>query len=150
MVLCDVLEHVGNPLAALQKIADLLEPGGYLYLTVPNAGSPLARLLGRRWWSVLPMHLQYFTPASLRLALWKADFSVASMSTHAKTFTARYYAERLNGYSERLGEGLVTVLEKVGQADRLVGPDFGDRLAVLARRGPSSRLAEGQAPAVTR
>ena len=135
VILCDVLEHVRDPVGALDTIAGLLEPGGYLYLTVPNAGSRVARLLGRRWWSVLPMHLQYFTPGSLARALGRAGFSTASVSSHAKTFTARYYAERLKGYSPQVGRGLVAVLEKAGQAERLVRPDFGDRLAVLAAQG---------------
>ncbi|MDQ1396830.1 MAG: hypothetical protein QOG64_2089, partial [Acidimicrobiaceae bacterium] len=61
VVLCDVLEHLADPGAALRRIRQLLRPGGVLFLTVPDAGSVLARVLGRRWWSVLPMHLQYFT-----------------------------------------------------------------------------------------
>ncbi|HXA41988.1 MAG TPA: class I SAM-dependent methyltransferase [Candidatus Solibacter sp.] len=132
VVLGDVLEHVREPVMALTIIRDLLEPGGALYLTIPNAGSTLARTLGRRWWSVLPMHLQYFTPSSVALALTRAGFSVLFMSTHAKVFSARYYAERLAGYSDLLSRPLVRSVELLGVADRLVAPNFGDRLAVLA------------------
>jgi SAM-dependent methyltransferase len=133
-VLCDVLEHLVRPGAGLCTIRDLLEPGGGLYLTIPNAGSFLARLLGRHWWSVLPMHLQYFTPSSLRRLLEAEGFEVAWMRTHAKAFTARYYGERLGGYSPALAAGATRALDLVGLADRMVAPDFRDRLAALAIR----------------
>ena len=54
IVLGDVIEHLPDPGAALDRIAALLRPGGVLYLALPDAGSRLARLMGRRWWSVLP------------------------------------------------------------------------------------------------
>src|SRR5207247_2095959 len=89
VVLGDVLEHLADPGAAVDAAARLLEPGGVLYLTVPDAGSPLARTLGRRWWSVLPMHLQYFTRGSLRQLLEGRGLAVRSMTSHAKVFSAR-------------------------------------------------------------
>jgi SAM-dependent methyltransferase len=134
VVLCDVLEHLERPGDALDRIHDLLEPGGALYLTVPDAGSRLARTMGRRWWSVLPMHIQYFTRSSLARLLGSHGFRVADESTHAKVFSARYYAERLGGYAPWLERLAVGAVEKAGQADRPVAPDFRDRLAVLAVR----------------
>jgi len=139
VVLCDVIEHLGDPRSALHTVKDLLEPGGGLYLTTPDAGSLVARVLGRRWWSVLPMHLQYFTRASVDRLLGDAGFSVRSLGTDPKVFTTRYYAERLGGYSpraQRLGGALVDGLH-VGR--RLIGPDFRDRMAVLATVPPSGQ-----------
>ena len=60
------------------------------------------RVLGRRWWSVLPMHLQYFTPVSLGRVLAAHGFEIAWRGTHAKSFSIRYYAERLGGYHAAL------------------------------------------------
>ena len=133
-VLCDVLEHTEEPVPSLTAIAALLEPGGAVYITVPNAGSPVARVLGRRWWSILPMHLQYFTPDSLSLALQRAGFSVVWSHSHAKAFSARYYAERLAGYSAGLGAAAVGIVERTGLAGRMVAPNFFDRRAVIATR----------------
>jgi SAM-dependent methyltransferase len=127
VVMGDVLEHLTEPLRALGTVRDLLEPEGALFLTVPNAGSLLARALGRRWWSVLPMHLQYFTPGSLELALRASGFEVEWARSHAKAFSMRYYAERLEGYSP---------LRVLRLADRMWAPDFHDRLQVLARPLP--------------
>ena len=134
VVLADVVEHLADPGPAVAAAHDLLEPGGGLYITVPDAGSALARLLGRRWWSVLPMHLQYFTRSSMRRLLEGNGFVVRSMQTHAKAFSARYYAERLGGYSKGLEHAAVRTLEALHRADNLVAPDFRDRLAVMAQR----------------
>jgi SAM-dependent methyltransferase len=133
-VLCDVIEHLHDPGGALEVVAGFLERGGGLYLTLPDAGSWLARRMGSRWWSVLPMHLQYFTRDSLTRLLDRHGFDVVWMHTHAKVFTARYYAERLEGYSAGASKLAVRTLQGLGQADRMIGPDLRDRLAVLAVR----------------
>jgi SAM-dependent methyltransferase len=132
VAMCDVLEHLERPADAVDEIHRLLEPGGVFYLTVPDAGSLLAKAMGRRWWSVLPMHLQYYTRDSMARLLNAHGFRVVSQHTHTKTFTARYYAERLAGYRPEVGRAAVAALEKVGKADRLVAPNFGDRLEVVA------------------
>jgi len=134
IVLNDVIEHVTDPAASLQIIADLLEPGGSVFMATPDAGSGVARLLGRRWWSVLPMHLQYFTRGSLSLLLQRHGFRVTWMKTHAKSFSARYYAERLGGYSSSGERAALGGLRTIRRLDRIVSPDFHDRIAVLATR----------------
>lgn len=133
-VCCDVLEHLADPRAGVERLRDLLEPGGVLYLTLPDAGSRLARALGRRWWSVVPMHLQYFTRASLTKLLTDRGLQVISIRTHAKAFSSRYYAERLDGYSRLLGRLAVGAVTLTQVADRMVAPDFRDRMAVIAMR----------------
>jgi SAM-dependent methyltransferase len=137
VVLCDVLEHLIDPRTAAQTVLELIRPGGGLFLTVPDAGSWTARMLGRRWWSVLPMHLQYFSRDTLRRLLEGAGFEVRWMHTHPKVFSALYYAERLGGYSSGVGKVASAALNRAGLADHLVAPDFRDRLAVLAVRRSS-------------
>ena len=134
IVLNDVIEHVTDPAASVQIIAGLLEPGGAVFMATPDAGSAVARLLGRRWWSVLPMHLQYFTRGSLSLLLQRHGFRIRWIKTHAKSFSARYYAERLGGYSSSIERVALRGLRTFGKLDRLVSPDFHDRMAVLATR----------------
>ncbi len=49
----------------------------------------------------------------------------------------RYYLERLEGYSPPVARLAVAVAAALGLAERLVWPDFRDRMAVVARRvGP--------------
>ncbi len=130
----DVIEHLPDPAGALARIRSLLDPGGVLCLALPDAGSRIARLLGSRWWSVIPTHVQYFTRVSLRRLLTDNGFAVEWTGTAPKGFTVRYYLDRLAGYSERLAGAAVHVGEALGVADRLVWPDFGDRMLVVARK----------------
>lgn len=137
VVMGDVIEHLPDPGAALEAIGRLLRPRGVVYLALPDAGSAVARRLGSRWWSVLPTHVQYFTRASLTRLLEDRGFGVEWMGTAPKGFTVRYYLERLEGYSRPVAAGAVAVAERARVADRLVWPDFHDRMAVVAR-GPAS------------
>ena len=71
------LEHLSNPVAALQKLRPSLRDDGLLLVEVPNRAGWGARLLGEYWyhWD-LPRHRVHFTPASLRLTLERAGFHV--------------------------------------------------------------------------
>jgi predicted TPR repeat methyltransferase len=130
---CDVLEHLVDPGAALDRIAELLEDGGVFYGTVPDAGSRLARAMGRRWWSVMPMHVQYFTRGSMTRLLERHGFDVLDIDRHAKVCSARSYAERLESFVPT--GGLPTKLvEKHGKADSQIAPDIRERLLVVARK----------------
>jgi SAM-dependent methyltransferase len=72
----DVIEHLRDPLAALRRAHDLLEPGGILAVETGDLASPWARLLGRRWYFLdPPQHLTYFTAAGLMRALRAGGFS---------------------------------------------------------------------------
>jgi hypothetical protein len=68
----------------------------------------------------------------MRRLLNAHGFRIVSERTHAKVFTARYYAERLGGYRPRLARAAVRGLEVVGLDTRLVAPDLRDRLEVIA------------------
>lgn len=133
IVLCDVIEHVVDPMATLEHVRKLLAPGGVLFLTVPDAGSRLARVLGHRWWSVLPMHLQYFTRSSMSALLATAGFDVVDVRTHPKWFSVAYYGERLGGFAKVL-DPLVRRATRGRIGTRLVAPNTFDRMAVIARR----------------
>jgi 2-polyprenyl-3-methyl-5-hydroxy-6-metoxy-1,4-benzoquinol methylase len=78
-----VLEHLHDPVAALRKLARWLAPGGWLAVSVPNAGALWRRLFGGRWydWS-LPTHLYHFTPATLARLLDRGGFRVERTLHH--------------------------------------------------------------------
>jgi SAM-dependent methyltransferase len=134
VVLGDVIEHLRDPGGALDRVHELLAPGGAVCLMLPDAGSRLARTLGARWWSVVPTHVHYFTRASMRALLVRHGFDVLELGTHPKAFSVRYYLGRAGGYSRPLARLLVAAAERLGVADRLWAPDFHDRMLVLGRR----------------
>ena len=46
IVMLDVIEHLENPLEALQSVERILKPGGALYLSTPNINSGISRKPG--------------------------------------------------------------------------------------------------------
>jgi SAM-dependent methyltransferase len=134
VVLGDVIEHLPDPGAALDRVRDLLAPGGAVMLMLPDAGSRIARAMGKRWWSVIPTHVHYFTRASLTRLLLDHDYELRYLGTTPKAFTVRYYLERIGGYSPSLSRALVAGAGTAGVADRIWAPDFRDRMAAIAVR----------------
>jgi SAM-dependent methyltransferase len=133
VVMGDVIEHLTVPADALTRIRELLVPGAVAWLALPDAGSRLARAMGRRWWSVLPTHVQYFTRGSINALLQRSGFELLEVATAPKAFTVRYYLERIGGYSRPVARGLTGAATAVRVAERMWAPDFGDRMAVIAR-----------------
>jgi SAM-dependent methyltransferase len=134
IALGDVIEHFVDPGAALERMASLLAPGGVIWLATPDAGSRLARVLGARWWSVIPTHVHLFTRRSLTRLLERHGFEVLALGTSPKTFSVEYYLNRLGGYWPPLARTLVALARALRVAERLWTPDFRDRMYVVARR----------------
>ena len=139
VTLGDTIEHLVSPADAFVRIRELLAPGGVVWLALPDAGSVIARAMGRRWWSVIPTHVQYFTRSSLERLLERCGFEQLEISSAPKAFTVGYYLERIGGYSPAVGRGLGRTATAARLADRIWAPDFRDRMAVIARPLPRER-----------
>jgi SAM-dependent methyltransferase len=129
----DVIEHLPRAGESLDRIRTLLTEDGLLVMALPDAGSRVARVLGARWWSVIPTHVHYFTRDSMRTILARHGFEVLSIATQPKTFSAGYYLGRLGGYGGGLARPLTAVARATGLAERQWTPDFRDRMLVIAR-----------------
>ena len=70
IVCLQVIEHLPQPRPVLEALHQLLDDGGWLLLTTPNAASLRARLTGQRWTEVRkPGHVVLFGERSLRALL---------------------------------------------------------------------------------
>ena len=86
-----VLEHLQNPLIELARCRDLLNPGGLVFVGVPNLAGVSPRIknlqskLGlkkNRWRHYAAMHhLYFFTPETLRAMVERAGFVVRYWET---------------------------------------------------------------------
>ena len=133
IVMSDVLEHLTRANEALDRARALLRPGGLLVLALPDAGSRVARLLGRRWWSVIPTHIHYFTRESAATMVARHGFRPLSVATDPKSFTVRYYLDKGSGYLPAVSRALIGAADRLGVAEGMWTPDFRDRMLLIAR-----------------
>jgi SAM-dependent methyltransferase len=120
IAITDVLEHVPEPIAVLKRIRALLDAGGWVAVKVPNGAAQRRKEQARA--RLIPgyratladnlVHVNHFSPASLRLALRLAGFSGIAVlvgapelppGVHARAVGARvarsavFHAARLTG-----------------------------------------------------
>lgn len=78
-----VLEHLHHPVDALRRLASRSQPGGFLVLSVPNAGSPdFALFAGAGYALHLPNHLYHFTPETLEKTLLAGGWRLRRIFHH--------------------------------------------------------------------
>ncbi len=67
ITLWHALEHIPEPLEALQQITELLAPNGKVLIALPNINSFDAKFYGPDWVAIdAPRHLWHFTPDTTR------------------------------------------------------------------------------------
>lgn len=122
-----VLEHADDPRGLLRELYEVLEPGGALYLEVPNGGSFLARRDGVDWWAARTEdHVFHFTDQGLRAALVAVGFEVEQLvAVHRDV-----YADRRTRLRVAAKDAIRPLVGK--------GRRSNDLLRVVARR-PASR-----------
>lgn len=70
------LEHMEDVAGNLQKIKNIMEPSGYLFIEVPNIASYRSKKYGETWEYVYSEHLHYFSSESFKEILERAGFTV--------------------------------------------------------------------------
>lgn len=128
----DVLEHVEDPTATVRIVREVLKDDGLFVLSYPDWGSIFARLLKRRWWFLLSVHLYYFTRQTIRRLLEQNGFEVIAMQRLYPSLQLGYLFERLEVYSPLVGRSLGSVVRKLGLHDRSV-PYYASQTLVFTR-----------------
>lgn len=101
-----VIEHFSDPYSAIEKIINLLKPGGAVIIETPNWDSWERRIFRTAWrgWSA-PYHTYIFSPRALTQLLKRAHFSVENVS-----FTLHPYSWTKNALvSLRLNASLSSI-----------------------------------------
>ncbi len=137
ITLFDVIEHLDAPRRAMDRCRQLLTPGGLLFLTTPDSGSPVARLLGKNWYYLdLDQHISIFSRSTLSRMLVGAGFTIVDHRTFGRRYRTSYIRQRLL----ELGKGNAMMrLSAVMAAPLAVVPNaripinLGDVMGIAAR-----------------
>jgi SAM-dependent methyltransferase len=94
----DVLEHVVDPGAFLDRLHGWLAPGGRIALTVPDIKSVHARVMGRHWYYYCPpLHITYFNRETATKLMENHQFWPIAIANAPKVMTIDYITSQL-GY----------------------------------------------------
>lgn len=104
ITLWDVLEHTHQPHLVIQQVRKLLKEDGLLVVSYPDIGSLSARLLKRRWWFLLDVHLYYFTKKTIADLLTNNGFEILGYRPLFQKLSLGYLAKRLEAYSAGVGK----------------------------------------------
>lgn len=128
VTLYDTLEHLADPLAALDRVRRLVAPGGVVHIVTPNVEGLQSRTLGPRWYHYKPdEHLCYFGPRTLRRAVELAGLRWGGSARTGSYVTLTYVLDRLRVYSpafrvlaraaDRVGLGSIVFYVHVGEME---------------------------------
>jgi 2-polyprenyl-3-methyl-5-hydroxy-6-metoxy-1,4-benzoquinol methylase len=136
ITLWDVIEHVPDPKAYIQRVAELLRSGGVISLATPDVDSIPAKLTGKRWvgYKLSEEHVYYFAVKTLTRMLNEAGFDVIDTRHVGKYVTLRLFLDRLGMYSPilaKIGE-FVERAFKLSEKALYINPY--DIVAVTARK----------------
>jgi 2-polyprenyl-3-methyl-5-hydroxy-6-metoxy-1,4-benzoquinol methylase len=132
----EVIEHLPDPREFLMQVARVAKPGASVYLSTPDSGSTVARVLGRNWlgWRKVPEHLFFFDRRSLERLLDETGFEVVDSRYVTLTVTWPYALERL-GASLGMGRAAFEPLARLLQRRSVRINCFYDLMIVARVRG---------------
>jgi 2-polyprenyl-3-methyl-5-hydroxy-6-metoxy-1,4-benzoquinol methylase len=124
VVMRHVIEHVREPIAALERVRELLKPRGVLYLATPDGRALAASVFGRFWHGYdPPRHLFAFTSEGIRRLLARTGFTVVDeywqFSPQMWTGSLRHALNR--GHRRRWAELVGHDLNPLAAAPAVVG-----------------------------
>ncbi len=129
ITLCDVLEHLLDPVSLLKIVKNKIKQDGLVIITVPRYDSWLRKLLGKNWHAMFPAHLTYFTYEGLKKMLDQKGLEIIYKRSHLVYFSLSYLWCRIVcifGGKPVYKQGLLSRL--------LIPINLGDELEIYARR----------------
>jgi SAM-dependent methyltransferase len=132
-----VVEHMADPVLALQKAADWSSPGARLALSVPNIDSTTFRLFRERWFNLqVPTHFYHFSPKTIEDVLRRSGWNLDRISYQV---TARTFVEsiRLAVWRKQVPASKQKAWSLVSNILTIAGLPFA---VFLARTGKADRM----------
>ncbi|OGG80038.1 hypothetical protein A3A39_03025 [Candidatus Kaiserbacteria bacterium RIFCSPLOWO2_01_FULL_54_13] len=136
VTMLDVIEHVADPRADIDRAHALLSPGGILVINTPDAGSFVARAMGLKWHLVVPPeHLYYFSRSNIRQLLESEGFEVVLNTTIGKAFTLPYVLKTLHKWTKlAIFDRLASLVARSSLARFSIPLNLRDNMFILARK----------------
>jgi 2-polyprenyl-3-methyl-5-hydroxy-6-metoxy-1,4-benzoquinol methylase len=141
ITLCNVIEHVHDPVALLGECYKLLKPGGWIWIETPNIESLGNKRFGENWRGLEPpRHLVIFNRSSLQRLLQVAGFqAIVDMPYRQQYCTISTASEAI-----RFGLDPVAVRPTVRHYLKSIIPSFYAKHKLEAREFVTVMAKKGQ------
>jgi SAM-dependent methyltransferase len=142
ITMLQVLEHLADPRQTLQRVRELLRPGGVLLVEVPNIDCWPVKLLGRRHRHFAKHHFTFFGLKTLSALLRDCGYEVISHSYPARHISVRLLEFGLRSWHPGLNRLTGPILRTAYLQDRVLKLNMREVLSVCAQstgslRGPA-------------
>lgn len=146
-----VVEHLHSPLQGLEKLASWAKPGGWLAISVPDAGSLEFKMFRKNWYALqLPSHLYHYTPKTITALLAKAGWEVSEIKWQrcaTNLLVSAGYALQNKRFCTRASKTLIAAPNWSGWKRQLVRPlaillgwtHQSGRMTILAKKASATR-----------
>jgi SAM-dependent methyltransferase len=134
LLLVDVLEHLDEPIAVLDRLLATLAPGGALLIVTPDPSSRTARVAGGRWWCYVPAHCCLVPRKTLTELLGARGLVVVEDSFSVHSFTPGYWLSGLGERGGRVGRAITQLAARLPRGVLLTA-SLRDERVLLARHG---------------
>ncbi|MFC1922170.1 class I SAM-dependent methyltransferase [Chloroflexota bacterium] len=132
----DVLEHVLDPISFMQSIFRLLVPQGMVALSLPDQGSIIRKIMGKRWYFYIPEeHMYYFNRSTISKLLNRTGFDNIQIKIAYKPLTYNYSLTQFEEYNPSIFT-MFSLISKVipREMRELVVPLYIGEMMVIAER----------------
>jgi methionine biosynthesis protein MetW len=132
VIFADVLEHLLDPIGALEKVKKILRPGGRIVFSIPNMAHISVRLhLLKGFFEYMPIgvldrtHLHYYDEIEVKHIFAESHLQIKEITPHTHTFPNSKISEELfrmglavidEAFYDRLKESKANVWQFVGYA----------------------------------
>ena len=95
IIMADVIEHFSNPFKMLETIETILKPEGLLIFTTYNMDSLYAKITGKHYHWILPMHLFYFSNKTLKNICLENNLKIINIKNDSRVVSFYYLLNKL-------------------------------------------------------
>jgi 2-polyprenyl-3-methyl-5-hydroxy-6-metoxy-1,4-benzoquinol methylase len=131
-----VIEHLDSPRTALERVHDLLRPGGAVLIETPTTDCVWFRFepMRRRWRQLIPDHYYFFSRATLAALLERSGLQPIEHAKVGRSVSLRFAADRARRSGLPLAAALPPALRILRIEDRTLRINPGDIMSVVALR----------------
>jgi SAM-dependent methyltransferase len=135
-VMFDVIEHLRDPFAALDRLRDAVVTGGLVVVATMDCESFVSRLIGSRLedFRRTREHLFFFSRETMTRILRERGFEVVKIRSFGHTFDLALLLDRLALFNRPLFRGLHWLVTRAGLGHLQVYVNPHTKMIVFARR----------------